>query len=255
MFDNYVSLGRNCEIAFQFRRILGYDVAYYFNWLLTPFDALIEVIRADFTGTYQKANIEVTANPGMILDRQYGIKYHSAFKKELGRNLSGPRFDELYEESARKYSFLAQRFRELASSPNRVLYFVKTEEDGAKDKSITLRETLASRYPNHDFSLLVLQTESNAEDDWREPRIFNRYLERFAHPNRANDGHIPSWDRIFLEFPLRPGAMPKSVPLASPSDRAAVRQRTLPQRPLDPALTNQILVDGGIPAHAEPAAS
>lgn len=211
MYDNYVSLGRNCEAAFQFRRLLGRDVAYYFNWLVTPFEALIAVIGADFAGTYRKENLQVTADTDMLLDVGTGMKYHSAFRKELGRTLCGPRFEELYAESARKYAFLAQRFRDLACSANRVLYFVKTDEEEVRGKAIRLRDLLAARYPAHDFALVIVQEQGKAENDWREPGVCNRYVERFAPVSRANDGHVPSWDRIFAEFPLRPGAMAQPV--------------------------------------------
>jgi hypothetical protein len=32
LFDEYVSLGWNCEAAFQIRRALGRDDASFFNW-------------------------------------------------------------------------------------------------------------------------------------------------------------------------------------------------------------------------------
>lgn len=211
MFDNYVSLGHNCEGAFQVRRLLGRDVAYYFNWLVTPLDALVEVLRADFAGAYDWPNLKPTRDVGMILDEAYGMKYHSAFRKELGGRLEGPRFREIHVESAAKYAMLADRFRDLARSPNRVLYVVKTAHETARDKAVELRDILAARYPDHDFRIALLQTEDRQEPDWAEDRIHNRYLARFADPSRANDGHVPSWDRVFAEFPLRPGAMARPV--------------------------------------------
>lgn len=207
MFDNYVSLGHNCEGAFQFRRLLGRDVAYYFNWLVTPLDALVEILRADFAGAYRRENLEVTQDVGMVLDRNYGMKYHSAFRKELGRALEGPRFAELYAESSAKYAMLADRFRALAASPNRVLYVVKTAHETARERGAELRDLLAGRYPDHDFEVALLQTSDRHEADWGEPRLHNRYLDRFADPARAHDGHVTSWDRVFAEFPLRQGAM------------------------------------------------
>jgi hypothetical protein len=211
MFDNYVSLGHNCEGAFQVRRLLGRDVAYYFNWLVTPLDALVEILRADFAGAYDRANLRVTADVGMVLDAGYGMKYHSAFRKELGRALEGPRFEALHAESAAKYAMLAERFRELARSTNRVLYVVKTAHEAARDGAAQMRDILAARYPDHDFQIAVLQTSDRQEPDWGEDRIHNRYLARFADPSRAHDGHVPSWDRVFAEFPLRPGAMARPV--------------------------------------------
>ncbi len=203
MYDNYVSLGSNCEPAFQLRRLLGRDAAFFFNWLVTPLDTLVAVIASDFAGVYAKENLQPTADAGMVLDVGSGLKFHSAFRKELGRNLSGPRFDELYAESAAKYAMLAERFRTLARSTSRVAYLVKTADAEARAKTVMLRDVLSDRYPDHDFTLVVLQTSDREEADWGEARIRNRYLARFADFSRAHDGHVPSWDRIFAEFPLR----------------------------------------------------
>lgn len=207
MFNNYVSLGRNCEVAFQFRRIFKKDYAHYFHWLVTPFDSLLEILGNDFEGAFAKENLVATDDPDMIVDRRYRMKYHSPFKKELGRDLSGPRFDALHAEALDKYRFLAERFRTLAGSGNKVAYFVKVDEADARSKAVALRDLLSGRYPGHDFQLVILQQAELAEADWGERRIANRYLERFAPFNRAGDGHVPSWDRVFAEFPLKPGAL------------------------------------------------
>ena len=137
----------------------------------------------------------------MIFDAGSGLKFHSAFRKELGGDLSGPRFDELYAESAAKYAMLAERFQALARSPNRVAYIVKTIDAGARTKTVALRDVLSAAIPDHDFTLVVLQTSDREEADWGEARVRNRYLARFADPNRAHDGHVPSWDRVFSEIP------------------------------------------------------
>ena len=211
MYDNYISLGSNCEVGFQLRRWLGRDVATFFNWLVTPLDALVKVIEADFAGVYAKENLRPTGDEEMIFDAGSGLKFHSAFRKELGRNLSGPRFDELYAESAAKYAMLAQRFRTLAQSSNRVAYLVKTTDEEARHKTMAVHDVLKAHYPDHNFTLVALQTSDREEADWGEANVRNRYLTRFADPSRAHDGHVPSWDRIFSEFPLRAEAVKRVI--------------------------------------------
>lgn len=210
MYDNYVSLGRNCEVAFQFRRLLGKDVAYYFNWLWTPLGSLIRILDNDFAGAFEKDQLEAMRG-GMVLDHAYGIRYHSPFWKELGTDLSGARFHELHAQAMGKIDLFKHRFRSLAQSPNKVLYFITTTEPDAREKAAEVRTVLAARYPRHDFQVLVLMTEDKREAAWAEDRIHNRYLERFAPVLQATDGHQPSWDRIFAEFPLAPGAMQAPV--------------------------------------------
>lgn len=206
MYDNYVSLGRNCEVAFQFRRLLGKDVAYYFNWLWTPLNSLVHIINNDFAGVFEKDQLEATQG-GMVLDRAYGIKYHSPFWKELGTDLSGARFHELHAQAMSKIELFKHRFRTLGQSPKKVLYFITTAELDARERAAEVRDILAARYPRHDFRVLVLMTEDRREAEWPEDRIHNRYLERFAPVLQAADGHQPSWDRVFAEFLLAPGAM------------------------------------------------
>jgi hypothetical protein len=210
MYDNYVSLGRNCEVAFQFRRLLGKDVACYFNWLWTPLTSLVRIIDNDFAGAFEKDHLEATQDK-MVLDHVYGIKYHSPFWKELGTELSGARFHELHTQALGKIELFKNRFRTLANSKKNVLYFITTTELDARERAAELRDILVARYPHHDFRVLVLMTEDRREADWAEDRIHNRYLERFAPVLQASDAHQPSWDRIFTEFPLAPGAMQTPV--------------------------------------------
>ena len=47
MYDHFVSLGFNCEAAFNFRRLLGRDDSSYFNWLVAPFGSMIKLIESD----------------------------------------------------------------------------------------------------------------------------------------------------------------------------------------------------------------
>lgn len=207
MYDYYVSLGYNCEVAFQFRRVLGRDVAYMFNWMVTPLDSLHRIVANDFEGSFLKENIEVTADPDMLLDRAYGIRFHSPFRKELGRDLSGPRFEALYEQFQGKIALFKERFRGLAASRHRVLYVVKTDEERARERLAAFRDLMRTRWPEHDFEILALQLRGKEEPAWPEPRLHNRYMRRFAPTSDAPDGHLASWDKVFAEFPLKPGAM------------------------------------------------
>ena len=49
----------------------------------------------------------------------------------------------LYAESAAKYAMLAERFRALARSTNRVAYLVKTADAEARTKAVALRDVPA----------------------------------------------------------------------------------------------------------------
>lgn len=215
MYDHYVSLGENCEAAFNFRRILGKDISYYFNWLVTPLDSLIDIIENDFKDDFEIGNLYHKNNQIiMITDKRYNISHHSPFK-EIEGQLSGSDFETIYKNHKDKLSLFKKRFRALAQSKLFVLYFIKAGEltgtTNVRIKCAKLRDIMLNHYPDHKFNIVVLQEKNRLELQWDEPRIFNRYLDRFAPYNNVPDYHKESWDRIFSEFPLNPGAMERTI--------------------------------------------
>lgn len=204
MYDSYVSLGSNCEPAFQFRRLWGRDVSGYFNWMVTPLPALVEVVAADFQGLFARENLEPVHEHTMVRDTRFGVTFHSPFHRRLGSTFEGPEFDQLHEGFLGKLAYLAAKFRANAQSNASTLYILKTDLPDARAHAGRLRDILLARYPDHRFDLLVLQSADRSEAQWDEPRMFNRYLRRFAPVDDARDGHLESWDRIFAEFPATP---------------------------------------------------
>lgn len=211
MYDHYISLGVNCEAAFNFRRILGKDIAYYFNWLVTPLSSLHQILENDFKNDFLKENLYYKGNQiSMVTDRAYDISHHSPFKN-IGGDLSGEEFDVLYKSQVEKLDLFKKRFFTLTNSKLKVLYFIKTSEDNAKEKSIGIKNLIQNKFPNHNFDIVVLQESHKSEAQWNENNIFNRYLARFSPYNNVPDTDSDSWDLIFKEFPLNPGAMQKAI--------------------------------------------
>lgn len=204
MYDNYVSLGSNCEPAFQFRRLWGHDVSGFFNWMVTPLPALIGVIDADFQGLFERDKLEPVHEHTMVRDTRFGVIFHSPFHGRIGTTFDGPDFDRLHDVFLAKLAYLAAKFRANALSGAETLYVLKTDLPDARAQAARLRDLLLARYPGHRFDLLVLQSVDRIEAQWNEARIFNRYLRRFAPVDDARDGHLESWDRAFAEFPATP---------------------------------------------------
>lgn len=216
MYDHYISLGENCEAAFNFRRVVGKDISYYFNWLVVPIDALIKIVSDDFEGDFERGNLYYKGEQvSMITDRKYNISHHNPFK-EIDGVLSGAAFDDLYGKHVEKLALFKRRFRAVAKSQMFVLYFIKASDlTGAKNdvrsKSRMFRDLMRKQYPSHKFHIVVLQERGRFEPQWNDDGIFNRYLERFAPFNNVPDFHVESWDRVFSEFPLNPGAMDNPI--------------------------------------------
>ncbi len=203
-YDTYASLGNNCEVAFQIRRVLGRDSSSFFSWNVTQFRALISLLQNRFAGILELPNLTNEPERGLIHDASYDFRLHTPFRlADLGQeeNLE-LRLDDLRS----KFRYLVEKFLADATDGTRVVYFYKTEEkEGVRDNARRVYSLLDALAPGREFALVIIMPMSWREDPWDEPGIFNRYLRRVAPWDDATDGHVASWDRIFREFPHKDG--------------------------------------------------
>lgn len=200
-FDRYVSLGRDCEVGFQLKRVRGAQESGFFNWNFTDPAALISLLRSDFSGILQEKNLSIHGSGALIKDSSHDYFLHHEFDLSLFKN--APDFAVKLKLLQEKFRFFVESFRRNAQSPEVTAYFLKCEEPGAKDIALTVQSELLRYHQNNPFTLIVLQTIDKAEEDWGISGIHNRYMKRFAPHNDALDGHVPSWDNVFREFPHR----------------------------------------------------
>lgn len=196
--DHYVSVGRNCEVAFQFRRVLGFDESNFFNWNVTPLESLIALIRHDFSRIDKADHWTCDGHPHLLRDTFYNFGFHW-----VGGNALEFRYSpELIEEQRKKNVYLANKFRTLMRDDSMKILFHITQESDAKNKLIEARDALVD-YGSKNFHIVAIQSRDRYDDDWSEDHLSNRYVARIAPDEDATDGHIDSWDAIFFEFPHR----------------------------------------------------
>ncbi|MEB3356529.1 MAG: DUF1796 family putative cysteine peptidase [Synechococcales bacterium] len=204
-FDTYISLGNNCEAGLQFRRI-GYEESSFFRFTFAPFESVIELIKNGFEGVFQKENLVPSADK-MVTDSRYSISFHSQLISEM--QVNGKRvfvesldFDSIYRKEYEKIQYFIEKWNKVVSSDKTVLYFIKGERNTGRERAQLLLDTMASKYPGHQFSIIYLQLADFREEDWKIPNLFNRYFPKFAPISSAFDADIKAWDNLFEEFPL-----------------------------------------------------
>jgi len=199
-YHHYVSLGHNCEIAFQFRRVLGRDSSSFFSWNVTPLGALHSLLDARFAGILQPENLRPHGDGSLVWDASHDFAFHSPFATPDPHD--DPDFAAQLEDFRGKTNYLIDKFVETARGEESVAYFYKTEEPDARAHALALRDALDGYHQGRDnFIIVMLQTQDRAEADWGEARIANRYLARFGPWYDATDGHVLSYDAVFSEFP------------------------------------------------------
>jgi hypothetical protein len=199
MFDRYASLGRDCEVGFQLKRVRGAQETGFFNWNITDPKALLSLLSSNFAGILQSENLTLHGDSGLVRDASHDYMVHHEFNISLFRD--APDYSEKLLKLQEKFIYFADLFRQAAASPGRTAYFYKCAEPGARELCLTLQPLLARYHGENPFDIIVLQTQDKREPDWALPGIHNRYLKRFAPFNDTPDAHIISWDAVFREFP------------------------------------------------------
>lgn len=166
-YDQIVSLGRACQPAYQLRRLTGAKTAHVFDWIITPDEALVRWIKTDLDAFFARDRL-VMGQDGVVIDRPTGTQFIHEFPP-------GAEFEAGYRENASRLAMLAERWRDLLASDQRVL-FVRQHGWGndARSAALCLRDTLAVQAPRLRFDLLYLTPDE--QGDWREPGIINRFL-------------------------------------------------------------------------------
>ncbi len=208
-FDRYISLGDNCEAGLQFWRI-GYDESSIFRFTTIDSDNLLKLIENDFADIFCKEALSPAYVDHMVRDTKTGIAFHSKLYSSIDKN-TGKRFfrndydfDKVYAEEKTKIEYLVKKWRDLVSSKERVLYFIKKNQLSNRADAEKILNTFLKHYPEHDFLILYIQPQSLSETDWGYERLHNVYVEYLAPYDNAETGaDVNGWDKLFAKYPLK----------------------------------------------------
>ena len=217
MFDQYVSLGFNCEVAFQMRRRLGDAPSGFFNWRVADVDAICRLIRRRFQAIMLDGCIGPGANVAMLRDELNGFEFHTT--------------DDIAGERA-KMTALGRRF---LAPEGRRLYLLKPYDRDLTDSAM---HQLAAALDGIDTDYRLVLLLNDRQNAPTLPDRFTVERLRFHAPDhQADQGDAEGYDRVFDRYPLHDAASysplkNKSTPLAAivaPPDLARTR--------VDPAAT------------------
>lgn len=159
-FDSVISIGGSCEVAQQIRTFRSIDTAGLFDWWITPFDGLIEVVENNFEGLVDEQDISVLGNRSVV-SKQFGIVYHHDFRRDAQGNIVKEDISDRLVTLQQKYNALRNRF--IASfSDNKNVLLVRAWLDRLHEK----RHVAPSGLLEYDF-----------------PRMTATFRERFPRAN------------------------------------------------------------------------
>ncbi|MDQ1154764.1 hypothetical protein [Brevundimonas sp. SORGH_AS_0993] len=137
----FISLGGNCMVAGQLRRIFRPKTSYFDN-LVTPFDGLIKALNRGCHKPLRAEDFEIGIWEGFPSAREIetGIYFHHEFK---GGNPAATTNESFVRQDIdgvnEKFSYLAKRFLEVARSSDPKCY-IRREYNGDSLDSVRMHE-------------------------------------------------------------------------------------------------------------------
>jgi hypothetical protein len=123
-YDQIISLGDWCAPASNIRRKFGLDRAMPFDWWITPYNALINVLTDDFSELFRRDNLEIITKNGMdrlsVMCGHYGILHHHDFRRNAEQKVELDALNDL-QSVVEKYRFIVKRLYETCRN-RRVLF-------------------------------------------------------------------------------------------------------------------------------------
>ncbi len=192
-FDAIINLGGDCQAAYQLYIHGLRKYALPFDTLVTPYDALREMLKNNFESFMRPDNFELVVNERdekYILDKKYGTRLLHDFKLQED-------FLKDYEEIAEKYLRRIDRLIDLIITSEYPLFIRKkiTQEQAAELKNLlfALRE-------GRPFLLVVLDGAQEIESDWKLEGVYNYYLRQLQPYSWKGDPE--AWKEIFYALGL-----------------------------------------------------
>lgn len=200
VYDEVVSLGFGCQIAWQLDSLGIRNSAYPFDWVHTSHEALIAFIAHKGANFFAWDKIAVIgAYPGdparlQVVDLLYGIVSYHDF-------LSNPPMAN-YQDIKSKYDRRITRFFNLLGSKKKVL-LIRLGSTRAEIEYLDY--VLRTLYPNLSYTLVALHDTQEYLYNWGYKHIKNLYL-----PQVLGDWHGDStrWKEIMNQFSLNPSLQP-----------------------------------------------
>lgn len=200
-FHKVLSLGMACDTAFQIRRNFAQTEAYPFDWWITPYDGLRELIAGDFAGLLSEENLERSGQ--YVVDHRFGLAMMHDFE-----NLE--RFRDTLDAVRAKYRRRISRWLALFTNPVSVL-FVRGQQYAddsviGESKARALLALLRDKYPKAQVHLLVQNPPEAGIPELMED---NLWILQLKTPDPWEwYGDNTAWREMFSRIALLPTAAP-----------------------------------------------
>ncbi len=189
-----ISLGFSCTVA---RKLRDNDLRCYsfpFDWLRSSFQGVCNLFENDFSDLFNPRYLSFEKT--YILNNKYCVAFYHDFPLEQN-------YLESLDEIVAKYNRRIERlYRALHS--DRVVYFFRFSScmDSWKLDTMPqtqhevkkLRDMLLAKFPQCNFTLVVIDNDVSYQNDWQMAHVKNFYMQDHSSSEE--------WKQIFISLGL-----------------------------------------------------
>jgi hypothetical protein len=215
-FNHIISLGSECDTALQLRRVGWLRTPSVFDWLITPWDALLAILQDN--GARLAQQIYQTTDATAAACAAYGLLYWHEFPRHQGKVQITP---EATATARGKLAHKMARLHATLSGSDTILLIrsgIKTDAPNDRfaagqpfpcaelDRCATL---IGALYPNLRFTLLNIEYPGHDQTEGpppRDPRVvrYRMPLPALGTPRDLSRASNYEWDRLFRQIPYDP---------------------------------------------------
>lgn len=187
----FISLGRNCECAFQLQRTNLKKASYPFDWMFSHnFDVVQSLIKNKFKDFIKFENLKVTRKIQYVANLKLdGIVHNHDFPPNKPMSESFVGFED-------KYNRRIKRFYQALDS-GKPIYFIRV--GATKEQAKSFCRMIKKEFPHLIFNLIVLNDSPDFKKHWNESNIHN-----FHRPEKEAgvtwQGNDARWNKIFKKI-------------------------------------------------------
>ncbi|MBQ7203703.1 MAG: hypothetical protein IJS03_06790 [Eubacterium sp.] len=146
-YNNIISLGFFCSVAQELEKYGFRNASYPFDWLISDFKGVIEVIERDFKDFLNYDYLsQMAVNPKYYINTAYGFQFYHDF------NAYQPLSTQL-NDVRKKYNRRINRFYKNITKPTLFVRYIENEVEfkWIEENYIRIRELLKSFNPNKEI--------------------------------------------------------------------------------------------------------
>ena len=200
--DRVVSLGANCEAVCNIRSYYRSERAFPFDWWITPYNALIALLKSRFEGLLDPHNLVVTDDMRSVRCNRFNILHHHDFLRDKDGKIVidiEPQIQSLRE----KYKFLIDRFYQECQT-GRTLFvrnrtgfdpnLIPDSDDIFEERILNLHELLATIFPKATIYLMSTNVGKRGSSEKKDI-----IWDEITNYHDANDYRISprGWTELF----------------------------------------------------------